>query len=127
MKKKIGEMIKEKINSDIVIINRYPKDTRPFYSATSDDNYNLTNSYDIILRGNEILSGSQRENEYQKLVYKAMEKSVNIDNLKEYIDSFKYGSPPHAGGGFGLERITMFFLGINNIRLASLFPNYYNK
>lgn len=44
--------------------------------------------------------------------------------LKEYIESFKYGSPPH-GGGFGLERLTMFFLNIPNIRLASLFPNYY--
>jgi aspartyl-tRNA synthetase len=61
------------------------------------------------------------------LVENAKNKGVNVDNLKEYIDSFKYGSPKHGGGGFGLERITMFFLGIDNIRLASLFPNYYTN
>jgi aspartyl-tRNA synthetase len=123
--KQIGIMVKEKFGSDIVIVNRYPKNARPFYSANCNEDQNLTNSYDIILRGNEILSGSQRESNYNKLISKALEKGVNIDNLKEYLESFKYGSPLHAGGGFGLERITMFFLGIDNIRLASLFPVHY--
>ena len=75
--------------------------------------------------GNEILSGSQRINDYQMLMDSAKSKNVNVENLKEYLDSFKYGSPPHGGGGYGLERLTMFFLGIDNIRLASLFPVYY--
>jgi nondiscriminating aspartyl-tRNA synthetase len=124
--KQIGNMVKEKFNSDIVIINKYPKDARPFYSMTCNNDPNITNSYDIILCGNEILSGSQRENNYQKLIYKAKEKGVNVENIKDYIDSFKYGSPPHAGGAFGLERLTKFFLGIDNIRMVSLFPNYYH-
>ena len=42
--------------------------------------------------------------------------------IQSYIDAFKYGVPPHAGGGIGLERVTMLFLGLNNIRKASLFP-----
>jgi nondiscriminating aspartyl-tRNA synthetase len=124
--KQIGIFVKEKFNSDIVILTKYPKEARPFYSMPCQDNPNLTNSYDIILRGNEILSGSQRVNDYNMLINNAKLKNVSIENLKEYIDSFKYGSPLHGGGGFGLERITMFLLGIDNIKLASLFPVYYS-
>ena len=47
---------------------------------------------------------------------------LDISQLKPYIDSFRYGAPPHAGGGIGLERVTMLFLGLDNIRKTSLFP-----
>jgi aspartyl/asparaginyl-tRNA synthetase len=60
------------------------------------------------------------------LIENAKTKGIHIESLQEYIDSFKYGSPKHGGGGFGLERITMFFLRLTNIKYASLFPNYYN-
>lgn len=123
--KQIGIMIKEKYNSDIVIINKYPKNIRPFYSAISNENTSLTNSYDIILRGNEILSGSQRINDYQALLDSAKSKNINTESLMEYLNSFKNASPNHGGGGFGLERLTMFILNIPNIKLASLFPVYY--
>ena len=46
----------------------------------------------------------------------------NSKGLKDYVDSFSYGAPPHAGGGIGLERVVMFFLDLKNIRRASLFP-----
>jgi aspartyl/asparaginyl-tRNA synthetase len=44
------------------------------------------------------------------------------ESIKDYIDSFRYGCPPHAGGGVGLERIVMLYLGLKNIRQSSLFP-----
>ncbi len=47
---------------------------------------------------------------------------IIISHLPDYIDAMKYGAPPHAGGGVGLERITMLFLGLTNIRRSSLFP-----
>ena len=47
---------------------------------------------------------------------------TDISTVKSYIDSFRYGAPPHAGGGIGLERVTMLFLGLDNIRKTSLFP-----
>jgi aspartyl-tRNA synthetase len=125
--KNIGDYVKEKYNSDIVILTKYPKEARPFYSMVNDEDNNLTNSYDIILCGNEILSGAQRINDYNMLIENAKIKGINIESIKEYIDTFKYGSPKHGGGGFGLERITMFFLRLTNIKFASLFPNYYNK
>ncbi|VDP87895.1 unnamed protein product [Schistosoma mattheei] len=45
-----------------------------------------------------------------------------MEKIKAYIDAFRYGCPPHAGGGIGLERVTMLFLGLDNIRKASMFP-----
>ena len=45
-----------------------------------------------------------------------------LEKIKAYIDSFRYGAPPHAGGGIGLERVTMLYLGLDNIRKASMFP-----
>lgn len=125
--KNIGDYVKEKYNSDIVILTKYPKEARPFYSMGNEEDINLTNSYDIILCGNEILSGAQRINDYNMLIENAKTKGINIESLKEYIETFKYGSPKHGGGGFGLERITMFFLRLTNIKFASLFPNYYNR
>lgn len=47
---------------------------------------------------------------------------TDISTVKSYIDSFRYGASPHAGGGIGLERVTMLFLGLDNIRKTSLFP-----
>lgn len=125
--KQIGKVIKEKYGIDLFVINNYPKECRPFYSMPGEPGNNppTCKSYDFILRGNEILSGAQRVNDYEMLCNNASEKGLDIESIKEYADSFKYGSPPHGGGGFGMERITMFLLNIDNIRLASLFPNYY--
>lgn len=47
---------------------------------------------------------------------------ADLEKIKAYIDSFRYGAPPHAGGGIGLERVTMLYLGLDNIRKASMFP-----
>lgn len=47
---------------------------------------------------------------------------IDLEKIKSYIDAFRYGAPLHAGGGIGLERVTMLYLGMDNIRKASLFP-----
>ncbi len=47
---------------------------------------------------------------------------VALDSIKSYVDSFRYGCPPHAGGGIGLERVCMLYLGLDNIRKTSMFP-----
>jgi aspartyl-tRNA synthetase len=87
---------------------------------------NASNSYDYMMRGQEICSGAQRIHDYDLLCkrMKAMDPPLDPNNpgLKDYTESFKYGCAPHGGGGFGLERIVMLWLGLPNIRLASLFP-----
>jgi len=45
-----------------------------------------------------------------------------LEKIKSYIDSFRYGAPPHAGGGIGMERVTMLYLGLDNVRKTSMFP-----
>lgn len=74
------------------------------------------------MRGEEILSGAQRIHDPTLLEQKAKEHQVELRTIQGYLDAFKYGVPPHAGGGIGLERVVMLYLGLNNIRRTSLFP-----
>lgn len=74
------------------------------------------------MRGEEILTGGQRIHDADLLIKRAKEKNINITPIQSYVDAFKYGCPPHGGCGIGLERVLMFFLGLNNIRKTSMFP-----
>lgn len=120
--KQLGKIVKEKYKSDLFVLTEYPANARPFYTKKISESSNFTKSYDIIMRGQEICSGAQREHDYNILV-KQMEKlNIKTDAFEDYLNSFKYGAPPHGGGGFGLERILMLYLNLGNIRYASLFP-----
>jgi aspartyl/asparaginyl-tRNA synthetase len=76
------------------------------------------------MRGEEILSGAQRVHNSEFLTERM--KSLGMDpktpGLEDYVDAFRYGAPPHAGGGIGLERVVFLWLGLQNIRRASAFP-----
>lgn len=82
----------------------------------------ISNSYDFFMRGEEILSGAQRIHDAQFLCEKMRSKGVDPESMKDYVNAFRMGCPPHGGGGIGLERVLMLFLKLNNIRRASLFP-----
>jgi aspartyl-tRNA synthetase len=86
----------------------------------ADDRY--TNSFDIFMRGQEILSGGQRIHDPKFLEKRMKKKGIKPDTMSEYLEGFRWGAPPHAGCGIGLERLTYLFLNLGNIRLASLFP-----
>lgn len=79
-------------------------------------------SYDFFFRGQEILSGAQRVHDAPMLEGRMREAGIDPADMKSYIDAFRYGCPPHAGAGIGLERVVMFYLGLGNIRRASMFP-----
>ena len=66
---------------------------------------NYTNSFDVMLRGQEIASGAQRVHDPDLLVQRMQELNVDPTPFQAYIDSFRYGAWPHGGAGFGLERI----------------------
>ena len=85
-----------------------------------DDRY--SNSFDIFIRGEEIISGAQRVHDPALLTARASEHGIPLDQVAHYIDSFKYGAPPHGGCGVGLERVVMLFCGLDNIRKTSMFP-----
>jgi aspartyl-tRNA synthetase len=116
----LGKIVKEKFKTDLFVIDEYPVDIRPFYTYPNNDK--TTRSYDFVFKGCEVLSGAQRINNYQQLVESAKNAMGEVDSIKNYLDTFKFGSPPHGGGAFGLERLIARFLDIENIRETSLFP-----
>jgi aspartyl/asparaginyl-tRNA synthetase len=83
-----------------------------------------SHSYDFMLRGQEVLSGAQRIHDATLLRERIKAMGVDPDGpgLKDYVNTFAYGCPPHAGGAFGAERIVLNWLGLGNVRLATLFP-----
>ena len=81
-----------------------------------------TNSFDIFLRGQEILSGGQRIHDATMLTAKMEALKMDPATMEEYMTGFEWGCPPHGGGGIGLERILMLLLKLGDIRNASLFP-----
>lgn len=120
--KLLGKIVKAKYDTDFYILDKYPLKVRPFYTMPDPHDPKTSNSYDMFMRGEEIISGSQRIHDPDFLKQRATEHGIDLEKIKSYIDSFKYGAPPHAGGGIGLERVTMLYLGLNNIRKTSMFP-----
>lgn len=95
---------------------------RPFYTMPNKEDDRYSNSYDVFMRGEEIISGAQRVHDPEMLSERAKACGVPLDQIKSYIDSFRLGALPHGGIGVGLERVVMLYLGLNNVRKASLFP-----
>jgi len=120
--KLLGKLVKKKYDTDYYILDKYPLAVRPFYTMPDPNNSKWSNSYDMFMRGEEILSGAQRIHDPDFLSERALAHGIDLKTIQAYIDSFKYGCPPHAGGGIGMERVTMLYLGLHNIRSASLFP-----
>ena len=118
----LGKLVKEKYNTDFYILDKFPLAVRPFYTMPDPNRPGYSNSYDFFIRGEEIMSGAQRIHDAKYLEERAREHQVDIKSIQPYIDAFKYGAPPHAGGGVGLERVVMLFLNLGNIRKSSLFP-----
>ncbi|CAK4080821.1 unnamed protein product [Aphanomyces euteiches] len=120
--KALGALVKEKYGTDFYFLDKFPLAVRPFYTMPDPNDKRWSNSYDFMIRGQEILSGAQRVHDPALLVERMHALGVPEKSLKAYIDAFKYGALPHAGGGVGLERVVMLFLGLPNIRKASMFP-----
>lgn len=118
----LGAIVKKKYHTDLYVITGYPAAVRPFYTMVDLANPNYTYAYDFMLRGAEILSGAQRIHDYTSLLARVTTLSIDPSTIAHYLDAFKYGAPPHAGVGMGLERILKYFLGLPDVRYGNLFP-----
>jgi aspartyl/asparaginyl-tRNA synthetase len=125
--KVLGRVVRAVHDTDFYMITRFPVEVRPFYTMPCPDDPRWTNSYDIFLRGEEIVSGAQRIHDPAMLLEVAKSKGVDLAPVQPYVDAFKYGAFPHGGGGVGLERVVMLFMGLPNIRLTSMFPRDPNR
>jgi nondiscriminating aspartyl-tRNA synthetase len=120
--REICKWSKEERGSDLVFISHYPTKARPFYTFPDQDNPEYNQGFDLIGRGAEWLTGGRRIHDYNTLLNHAKEWGISPKNIELYLQAFKYGMPPLGGFSFGAERITMYILGLKNIREASLFP-----
>ena len=125
--KVLGRVVRDTHGTDFYMVTRFPVELRPFYTMPCPDDPRWTNSYDIFIRGEEIVSGAQRIHDPAMLLEVAKSKGVDLAPVQAYVDAFKYGAFPHGGGGVGLERVVMLFLGLPNIRLTSMFPRDPNR
>lgn len=114
--KKLGEIYPD----TIVFVHDWPLSGKPFYIMPKGKD--LSGGFDAIYNGMEISSGGQRVHIPDLLIERLKVKGLNPKDFEKYIESFRYGAPPHAGWGIGVERLTMLILGLNNIREAVLFP-----
>ena len=123
----ICEYAKNNLGSDFIFVTHYPVSKRPFYTMEDENDPGMTKSFDLLFRGVEIISGSQRVHNYDMLVEKIRGKGLDPAKFEFYLMAFKYGLPPHGGIGMGLERLTQKFLGIDNVKEATLFPRDINR
>ena len=109
-------------NNEFLFITDYSAEKRAFYHMRDEKGMPL--GYDLIWKGCEITTGAQREHRYEILCKQAKEKGLDND-VKNYLQFFRYGCPPHGGFGIGLDRLTMLFLGITIKEVMFLFrgPN----
>jgi aspartyl-tRNA synthetase len=123
--KLLGDIIKKNKNTDVYVLAEFPSSCRPFYTMELDDDIRYSKSFDIMMRGNEISSGSQRIHNPENLKKSIANRNIKLDGksgLEDYVRSFETGSMPHGGCGIGLERLIMLYLGLKNVRNTSLFP-----
>lgn len=118
----MGNIIKAEMNHDFVFVTDYPTEARPFYHMRHADNNQLTKSFDLLYRGLEITTGAQREHRLEILEKQAVEKGMNLEELKDYLNFFRYGCPNHGGIGMGPARVVMKLLGLNSIKEACYLP-----
>jgi len=114
----------EKYPNTIIFVHSWPAKIKPFYIMPKDEkpDAKLSEGFDAIYRGIEIASGGQRIHIPDLLIKRLKAKNLNPKNFKCYIDSFRFGAPPHGGWSIGLERFTQVLLNIENIREACMFP-----
>lgn len=118
----IGKYIKEKHDSDFVFVTHYPSAKRPFYALDDPANPELTLSFDLLYRGMEITTGGARLYKYDDYIAKMKARGMNPELFESYLQTFRFGMPPHGGLGMGLERLVAQICGLSNVKEASLFP-----
>lgn len=120
--KLFSEYMKKEHGTDFVFLIKYPASKRPMYTMPDPEDPELTQSFDLIYKGLEITTGGQRIHDYDMLKANIEKFGLNPESFSFYLDSFRYGMPPHGGFAIGLERLTMKLLDLENIREAAFFP-----
>jgi len=107
------KLAQDMFNHEFLFVVDFPADKRAFYHMRDENG--ILQGYDLIWRGVEITTGAQREHRYEEIVKNAKEKGLDED-VKFYLEFFKYGCPPHGGFAIGVDRLTMLLLNIPSVK-----------
>jgi len=116
--RKLGDLM-AKTGDDWFFITKYPSQIKPFYIMMEGK---LSRGIDMSFRGLEIASGGQREHRYDQLVSAMKQKKLDASKFDFYLNSFRYGMPPHGGFGLGFDRLVQAITGLENVKETILFP-----
>jgi nondiscriminating aspartyl-tRNA synthetase len=117
----VGAWALDEHGSDFVAVEGYPMGKRPFYTHPSPDP-RWSNSFDLIFRGMELVTGGQRLHRYEDYLSALAAVGQSPQPYEGYLDAFRHGMPPHGGFAIGLERWTARLVEAENVREVSLFP-----
>jgi nondiscriminating aspartyl-tRNA synthetase len=108
--------------SELLFVTHYPAAKRPFYTMPDPDDMAYTHSFDLLLRGTEVVTGGQRVHRYEQLLRHLKRWGLDEADFNGYLEAFRYGMPPHGGFGMGAERLLQMIVGAANLRETTLFP-----
>ena len=118
----LGAWAQTELGSDFLFVTGYPMAKRPFYTYPDRERPAYSNSFDLLFRGTELVTGGQRLHEYQDYLTALAALQLSPEPFETYLEAFRYGMPPHGGFAIGLERLLMQLLALPNLRLTTLFP-----
>jgi nondiscriminating aspartyl-tRNA synthetase len=114
-------------HGELVFVEGFPTAKRAFYTHPDPERPEWSRGFDLLFRGVEIVTGSQRLHRYEDYRRVLAERGLGEGPFASYLDAFRYGMPPHGGFGFGLTRFMAQALGLGNVREATLFPRDRNR
>jgi nondiscriminating aspartyl-tRNA synthetase len=118
----LGEWAWAEYGSEFLFVTGYPMAKRPFYTYGDPARPGFSNSFDLLFRGTELVTGGQRLHRYEDYLAAMAAVGLPIEPFASYLEAFRFGMPPHGGFAIGLERLLMQLLGLKNLKLATLFP-----
>ncbi|HWV23070.1 MAG TPA: aspartate--tRNA(Asn) ligase [Thermomicrobiales bacterium] len=118
----LGEWSKRELGSDWLFVTGYPMRKRPFYTHPEPGDARWSNSFDLLFRGVEIVTGGQRLHRYGDYVAALDLRKMEQDPFEGYLEAFRHGMPPHGGFALGVERLVRQICGAGNVREVTLFP-----
>jgi nondiscriminating aspartyl-tRNA synthetase len=118
----LGDWAMREFGSDFLFVTGYPRATRAFYTAPAPGRPGVSNSFDLLFRGLELVSGGQRMHRYEDYLAVLEQRGMPAESFGGYLEAFRHGMPPHGGFAIGLERLIARICELPNIREATLFP-----
>ncbi|HZS93676.1 MAG TPA: aspartate--tRNA(Asn) ligase [Chloroflexota bacterium] len=123
----LGQWASEEHDTDFVFVTHFPTTKAAWYAKADPDDPEYSLGFDLIFRGQELVSGAQRINSYEDLLARLNSRGMNPASFAGYLEAFKYGMPPEGGFAIGSERLLMRLVGADNIRETTLFPRDVNR